>query len=154
MPFLDRLEPVVQLFRERSRRRCMTREQGHVEFRDLVGGDRRAFAAQVEEASRELEGLDWVEVNPFLRRVIFAFRQEAPSEEELTRVVERAEALLKLVNDSDALPNTAPASPTLLNERFSNCTLEKSTPPRSTLRTRQDANSPARHSSMTCSRDW
>ena len=96
MKFFEHLEPVLGLFKERSRRSKVTGERGHVEFRDLAGEDLTSFAEQIREATGDLSQLDWVEINPFLKRVVFAFKQGSYSEEELAEIVEVAEQATRM----------------------------------------------------------
>ncbi|MBU1070332.1 ATP-binding cassette domain-containing protein [Myxococcota bacterium] len=48
---------------------------------------------EIEAAARDLKGLDWIEVNPFLKRVVFAFRPGSHTKEELAEVVRALEEL-------------------------------------------------------------
>jgi len=96
MGFLERIEPVIGLFRERRRRSWVTSDRGLVELRELAGEDLSSFVVELEAAARELGGLEWLEVNPFIRRAVFAFRSGSHTATELSEVVERAEKAVRL----------------------------------------------------------
>lgn len=100
MSLLEKFNPIVRLFQPRQRRVAVDREWGHVEFRNLDGEELSAFIQQVQVASRSLDRLRWVEVHPYLRRVIFSFPRDTYSAAELTKVVEQAEAAARI----DSLP--------------------------------------------------
>jgi len=100
MPLFDRFKPVLRLFQPRERRVTIDREWGHVEYRELEGEELTTFINQVHEASRGLDRLRWVEVNPFLRRVTFSFPPDSYTKSQLAKVVDQAEVATRL----DMLP--------------------------------------------------
>ncbi|MDH5676240.1 MAG: HAD-IC family P-type ATPase [Myxococcales bacterium] len=81
------------LFRERSRKISIEGDRALVEFRAVPLSSLQGFADRLEELAGPLPALQWVEVNPYIRRVIFALRPEAGEvdPEVLDAIVEEAE---------------------------------------------------------------
>lgn len=96
----ENFKPVIRLFQPRGRQISIDREWGHVEYRNLAGGELASFVREIQDAARSLDRLRWVEVNPYLRRVIFSFPPDSYDAEQLTNIVEQAERATRI----DTLP--------------------------------------------------
>jgi cation-transporting ATPase I len=91
MSVKDRLEPVVRLFRERTRRSYLADGRAYVEFGSIGRDELPAF----ERALRSITSADRrfreVHVVPATRRVRFVYERGAVTLAELTKAVEQAE---------------------------------------------------------------
>lgn len=85
------LEPVAKLFRERARRSWMNGARAHVEFRRIEGEELDLFSQRVRQATTELQGVRWVQVNAHAARVIFEFDAGSCTLADLVKLVEEAE---------------------------------------------------------------
>ncbi len=88
---LDSMGFLLRTLQPRQRRGYATEARAHVEFRAVEGSELEEFSRQVSRASRRLQRVKWVEVNPHTKRVVFAYDQAAYTLDELERVVHEAE---------------------------------------------------------------
>ena len=91
MGLIDSLGFMLRTLEPRKRRSYATEVRAHVEFRNVEGSELEEFSRQVSRASRRLNRLKWVEVNPHTKRVVFAYEHAAYTLDELERVVAEAE---------------------------------------------------------------
>lgn len=92
MRFPELLQSAVSLFKPRSRRSWISDTRAHVEYPDLGQEELARFAQALERAAVDRDHLEWLEVNPHSRRVVFAFTQRAFGLDELEALVAAAEA--------------------------------------------------------------
>ena len=87
MGFSELLGSAVALFKDRSRRTWISETRAHIEYPELGREELRRFAQAIERLTSELQHLEWAEVNPHTRRVVFAFAPKAFGLEELEGLV-------------------------------------------------------------------
>lgn len=92
MSLFDRFEPLVQLFRARTRRSWVTDERAHVEFGALSESELAAFDRALRAAIAGDGRVRAVEVNAYTRRVVFSIERGSCDLSELVGWVATAES--------------------------------------------------------------
>ncbi len=96
MKLLELVRPALKLLGPRARRTWMDGGRAHIEYRGVGEAKRVEFTRRVKQAAARLDRVLWVEVNPYLRRVVIATEPGAYTLERLTSVVEEAERLSQI----------------------------------------------------------
>jgi cation-transporting ATPase I len=91
MRFLEALEPVARLFRERARRAYLSEGRAHVELGDLGADELPRFERGLRQLATADRRVSRLEVNAYLRRALFVFEPGMCTLAELIAWVEEAE---------------------------------------------------------------
>ncbi|MCB9607176.1 MAG: HAD-IC family P-type ATPase [Polyangiaceae bacterium] len=96
MRFSELLGSAVALFKDRSRRSWLSDTRAHVEYPELGREEFKRFTQAIERLTQDVQHLEWAEVNPHTRRVVFAFASKAFGLEELEGLVREAEHVARV----------------------------------------------------------
>src|SRR5690606_13570247 len=118
MPLRYAFSRVTQLLRPRSRRVQIGARRAQVEFRELDNEEVDVFVAALNRLCGSLPYMQWVEVNVYTRRVVFAYQQHAFGSDDLVEFVERAERLTDLSQAPFAEDRPHPADDELALRRL------------------------------------
>ncbi|MGE5783565.1 MAG: HAD-IC family P-type ATPase [Myxococcales bacterium] len=91
MPLRETVFAALQLFGRRSRKTWFGPTRAQIELRDLEERELIALHAAAKEAFAEISDVEWVEVNPYTKRLVVAYRPGRVSEAAVLRALERAE---------------------------------------------------------------
>jgi cation-transporting ATPase I len=91
MPLRDRLAKTFALFGRRQRKTWFGKTRAQLELRNLDDEELLALRPFLERHLAELPGIEWVEINPYTRRVVVAHREETVSDAALLTALEHAE---------------------------------------------------------------
>jgi cation-transporting ATPase I len=91
MALRDRLKKTLALFGRRQRKSWFGKTRAQLELRELEESEFSALRLCLDLHLAELSGIEWVELNPYTRRVVIAHREGTVSNEALLVALERAE---------------------------------------------------------------
>lgn len=91
MPFRETLASTFRLFGRRRRKTWFGPTRAQLELRELDDNELRLLEVAVQATIAAVAGVDWVEVNPYTRRVVVAYRAGRASESAILEALERAE---------------------------------------------------------------
>ncbi len=98
MKALNVARRIGRLLKKRERRLSVGARRGHVELRALAEDEIQAVADALDSLTRPLEGMSWVEVNAHTRRAVFAYEENAFSQDDLEDLVTKAEQIAGVGN--------------------------------------------------------
>lgn len=91
MPFRETVLAALQLFGRRSRKAWFGPTRAQIELRDLEERELIALQSAAKKAFDELSEVEWVEVNPYTKRLVVAYRPGRVSEAAILQALESAE---------------------------------------------------------------